>query len=268
MPVEEAVIVGAGPAGLAAANQLELYGIYAVVLEANEPGGLLLNAGSVWNYPGVPQGTTGFELVKRFPVPKRLRKMSVSSVERSPQSMYRISWADGFFKTQTVIVASGTVPVQIPLAGVDPAKVFHEVRKIPTGIYNSVAIIGGGDAALDYALALSTGMEVNIYARSGFCGAVPHLLKEVSAAGSIKLFANQSVFAGFKEDIVLIACGRRPNLGFISEDLLCSPPEDNSFLLCGDCINGIYRQASIAAGDGVRAAMKTAECLKKRKKTR
>jgi len=62
-----------------------------------------------------------------------------------------------------------------------------------------------------------------------------------------------------------VACGRRPNVGFVSEDLLCSPPEDHSFHLCGDCANGIFRQVSIAVGDGVRAAMKTAEYLRKRK---
>ena len=82
MHTERTVVVGAGPAGLAAACQLSLYGLSPLVLEAHEPGGLLLNAGSVRNYPGVTSGVTGVELVKQFPMPERLIRASVAQVER------------------------------------------------------------------------------------------------------------------------------------------------------------------------------------------
>lgn len=268
MHTEQAVIVGAGPAGLAAACQLSLYGVSSLVIEADEPGGLLLNAGSVMNYPGVPSGITGADLVKRFPIPERLVRASVNSIEKGPGDVYRISWTGGHAESLSVITASGTVPVRIPLPGVDPGRIFYEIRHVPDGMFSSAAVIGGGDAALDYAVTLSGAMKVNVYSRSGFRGAVPHLLEKASLNQSISMFPNHGEFAGFREDIVLVACGRMQNVGFIAEDILCSPPEDNSFHLCGDCINGIFRQASIAAGDGVRAAMKTAEYLRKRKLSR
>ncbi len=264
MHTERTVVVGAGPAGLAAACQLSLYGLSPLVLEAHEPGGLLLNAGSVRNYPGVPSGVTGVELAKKFPMPERLIRESVTSIERNTGGIYRTSWTGGHAESHSVIVASGTVPVRIPLPGVDPDRIFYQVRNVPEGRFSSAAVIGGGDAALDYAITLSGRMKVNVYARSGFRGAVPHLLTQASENFSISLFPNHKEFSSFNEDVVVVACGRRPNVGFVSEDLLCSPPEDHSFHLCGDCANGIFRQVSIAVGDGVRAAMKTAEYLRKR----
>jgi len=267
MGVEEAVIVGAGPAGLAAANQLSLYGVSSLVLHRDEPGGLLLNAGSVVNYPGVPRGVTGLELAERFPKPHRLCRVSVTSIVRNQHGTYQIRWDGGHSESRSLIVASGTVPVRIPLPGVDPGRIFYEVRNIPEGRFHSAAIIGGGDAALDYAVTLSGSMSVNVYSRSGFSRSVPYLLKKVMDLDSVKLFPDHREFNGFSEDIILVACGRQRNVGFIAEDLLCSPPEDGSFHLCGDCRNGTFRQASIAVGDGVMAAMKTADYLGKGKRS-
>ena len=60
-------------------------------------------------------------------------------------------------------------------------------------------------------------------------------------------------------DYVVIAAGRFPNLDFIGPDLrvrLDSLQERGLLYLAGDVCNGIYRQAAISAGDGLRAAMK------------
>ena len=66
MKVFPVVIIGAGPAGLTAAMQLERQGISPVVLERNQVGGLLLNANLVENYPGFVEGVSGPDLVKLF----------------------------------------------------------------------------------------------------------------------------------------------------------------------------------------------------------
>ena len=59
MNKEEVIIVGAGPAGLATALQLERYGIKPLVVEKEHLGGLLHNANLVENYPGFPGGIPG-----------------------------------------------------------------------------------------------------------------------------------------------------------------------------------------------------------------
>ena len=69
MSVYRVAIIGAGPAGLAAAIQLKRYGIDALLLQGVEAvGGLLRNANLVENYPGFPQqGIPGIDLVRYSP---------------------------------------------------------------------------------------------------------------------------------------------------------------------------------------------------------
>ncbi|HPJ29142.1 MAG TPA: NAD(P)/FAD-dependent oxidoreductase [Candidatus Sabulitectum sp.] len=255
MAAETVTIIGAGPSGMAAANQLSLYGIEPVVFEPGEPGGLLLEAGSVVNYPGVPEGISGEDLVKLFPCPQRLVRERVTSLSREPGGKYIIEHTGGTVSAQAVLVASGTLPVKPDIPGVPPERVHHGVRSTRKAEFASAAVIGGGDAALDYALTLSKRAEVRVYARSGFKGASPHLLKQAGASGRIALFPEHGDFSSFSEDIVVVACGREPNLAFLSRELVCSPPGNGSYHLCGDCTSGIYRQASIAVAAGVRAAM-------------
>jgi thioredoxin reductase len=64
--IYKVIIIGAGPAGMACALQLKRYDIDALLLEANNPGGLLNNANKVENYLGFPGGITGTELIKHF----------------------------------------------------------------------------------------------------------------------------------------------------------------------------------------------------------
>ncbi|MGE5123202.1 MAG: FAD-dependent monooxygenase, partial [Acidobacteriaceae bacterium] len=64
--VEQVIIIGAGPAGLAAAIQLKRYGVQTRLFERKKAGGLLHNANLVENYPGFPQGIAGPALVDLF----------------------------------------------------------------------------------------------------------------------------------------------------------------------------------------------------------
>ena len=125
-----------------------------------------------------------------------------------------------------------------------------------------ITVIGGGDAALDYAVTLSAMNTVTVHARGDFSKAVPHLLAKAAAVKSITLCPNSIPGDSLQHSTVVVAAGRTANTGFVQPELLASPPEDGSFHLCGDCDNGIYRQTAIAVGNGVEAAMKTVEYLR------
>ena len=262
MRIERVVIIGAGPAGLAAAGQLNLYEIQPLVYECDEPGGLLLNACSVVNYPGVPEGISGSELIRLFGLPARLLFSEVTGICRK-EKLYLIHSGNGALCSRSVIIASGTVPLKIAIPGVAVDRIHYGVKKLAGSSGGSAAVIGGGDAALDYAMSLSSGYTVSVYARGDFSKVVPHLLEKVRKISGITLYPGSLPKYSFTEDIVVAAVGRTARVDFISEKLLSSPPADGSFHMCGDCRNGIYRQTAIAVGNGVEAAMRTAGYLKK-----
>ena len=62
----DVAIVGAGPAGLMAAMQAKRQGLSVALFEKNRPGGQALAANLIENFPGMPNGIRGPELVQRF----------------------------------------------------------------------------------------------------------------------------------------------------------------------------------------------------------
>src|SRR5207247_5752376 len=63
--VRDLVIVGAGPAGLAAAVYAASEGLDVLVLESNSPGGQAGSSSKIENYLGFPTGISGQELAAR-----------------------------------------------------------------------------------------------------------------------------------------------------------------------------------------------------------
>jgi thioredoxin reductase len=66
-------------------------------------------------------------------------------------------------------------------------------------------------------------------------------------------------------DYLLIAIGRKPNLGFLSDEIrnnLTDLESRGLIHLIGDVKNGNYRQTGIAVGDGIRAALAAKELSK------
>ena len=81
MDHKDIVIIGAGPAGSAAAIQLRRYNLSPLVFEANQIGGLLRNADRIENYPGFSEGIAGQDLVKLLK--DHLRNAGAAGLERS-----------------------------------------------------------------------------------------------------------------------------------------------------------------------------------------
>jgi thioredoxin reductase len=142
-----------------------------------------------------------------------------------------------------------------------------------------VAIIGSGDAAFDYALNLSKKNEIIILNRSEKYKCLPLLWERAQKIQAITYQGNTVVYrlekspmggilmdckspAGelqFHADYLVGAMGREAQLGCLSEAFLQQArilEERGVLYMIGDVRNGIYRQTSIAVGEGVLAAMK------------
>ncbi len=111
------VIIGAGPAGLAAAMQLKRQGIDPLVLERKLVGGLLLNANLVENYPGFVEGISGPELVSLFKDQAERLGVVIENEEVITASFeanhFRIVTNKRILKSQLLIAGSGTKPKKI-----------------------------------------------------------------------------------------------------------------------------------------------------------
>lgn len=283
MRIHDVTVIGAGPAGLACAIQLKRSGLSPVVIEKDRIGGLLLNANLVENYPGFPRGISGPELVRRFE--SQLRNTRVVArfeevIELDHRSVFRVRTERDEFESRFVVVACGTQPRQVSGLEIPDEvsnRIFYEVRDLPDARDKRMVIVGGGDAAFDYALNLVRKNHVTILNRSDRPRCLRLLWERVRQSSGIEYIDDAMIFsvqpspdgvrlavrssAGDWElaaDYVIFAIGRIRNLGFLTErlrDRLSELEKDGLIHLVGDAKNGVYRQVSIAVGDGVRAAM-------------
>ena len=299
MSVYPVVVIGAGPAGLATALQLKRYGIETLLLEGGQPGGLLLNANCVENYPGFPGGIRGPELVKLFveqaiQTGVRLAHEQVLSLDYESLSwpsgqteMFKLCTAEQDHQAQRVVIASGTKP--IPLSDVTISdgleeRLFYEVYPLLGAAGWHIAILGAGDAAFDYALNLAARNTVTILNRGDQVKCLPLLWERAVAVESVQYRSNTRLVRVFPAanqrlrlecngpggeelliaDALLVATGREARLDFVPPALLQQLPDlerEGILYRVGDVKNGLYRQTAIAVGDGILVAMKISQSL-------
>jgi len=281
---EQTVVIGAGPAGVAAATQLERAGMHPLLVEKGPVGGLVLNAWKVENYPGFPSGIRGVDLarlleeqIERFLI--RVERSTVVSVSRT-RGGYAIESDRGRIPAKGVVVATGTVPRPLPAnlaADCPPGRLFYEVKDLPADRRRRVAIVGGGDAAFDYALGLADGgTSVDVFFRSPRPRALRLLVAQAQRSPRIRIHAGTEVknIAGThggiqlrfsdgsacEADVLLAAIGRDPNVSFLADEIRQSIEENGTgglpgFHLAGDVRRGLHRQVAVAVGDGLVSAM-------------
>ncbi len=296
MVEDEVTIIGAGPAGMSAAIYLQRAGLEPVLLERGEPGGLLCSANWVENYPGFPDGIPGQDLATRFK--DQLRAVGATMTRTEVQSVKRARWGFqiksglGDRTSRAVILATGTRPAEIKMKGAAELagkRVFSELHELPSSLRGKrLIIIGGGDAAFDYALGLrERGAQIVVVSRSEPCcltllrGRTEVLGIEVVIGASPKAVRRTkdglviTCNAGASEveltgNMLLMACGRVPNIEVLSPSLRREVgaswmgfPETRvrGLYLAGDVVRDRQRQTGIAVGDGIRAAMLAEEYL-------
>ena len=283
------LVVGAGPAGLAAATQALRAGLSVRVLDPERPGGLVRQALRVENYPGFPGGISGEDLANRIVAQAASVGVRVvpGAAERVGATGERLSVARSvgrIAQARAVIIATGTRPRRLGVPGEAEAagrRVFYRVRDLLDAMRARTAlVVGGGDCALDQALHLvQNGWEVRLLVRADRLNALPLLVRRASERGlpietrtrvQALVAHDDSIEARIEgpagaarvtADAVLVSVGREPCLPAIEgfDGVVAVDPIGRTDLrgvyLAGDCRRGLMRQVAIAAGDGVAAAM-------------
>jgi len=165
-PFYDLVIIGAGPAGLAAAVYAASNGIRCLVVEKHAPGGQAGNSPKIENYLGFPAGVSGMDLarraiaqVKRFGA-EIVSTQSVDAVK--VQDPYRVTvLSDGSeITSKAILVATGARFRRLELPGIDEligAGVYYGAAFTEAINYKDqpVVVVGGANSAGQGAMYLS-----------------------------------------------------------------------------------------------------------------
>lgn len=167
----DVVIVGAGPVGLFQVFELGLQGLSCVVVDAlPDPGGQCIELypdKPIYDIPAVPM-VTGRDLVARlldqiapFEAPMYFDQ-TVESLAKNDDDTFTLTTSrDIVFTCRAVIIAAGAgsfTPVRLRVDGIDAfedKQVFYRVRNPDRFKDKHLVVLGGGDSAVDWALALA-----------------------------------------------------------------------------------------------------------------
>jgi thioredoxin reductase (NADPH) len=176
--VRDVVIVGAGPAGLAAAVYASSEGLDVLVVESNSPGGQAGSSSRIENYLGFPSGITGQELTARAYTQTQKFGAEVMIAERATRldctrNAYTIEVDNGpRVPARTVIIATGAEYRKLPLDNIaqfEGAGVYYGATFVESQLCEGeeVVVVGGGNSAGQAAVFLAqTAKMVHMLIRS------------------------------------------------------------------------------------------------------
>ncbi|MCV2525687.1 MAG: FAD-dependent oxidoreductase [Candidatus Lightella neohaematopini] len=296
------IILGSGPAGYTAAMYTARANLNPLLITGNNIGGQLVNTISIENWPG-EYNISGYDLMNKLS--KQIKQYKISIINDSitntnfntnPFILYSNNY---IYKCNVIIIATGTYPRRLNLI----SEKNYENKGISTcalcdgNFYKNkiVAIVGGGNTALEEALYLSNIVrKIYIIHRKDKFSAEPiiidkiiHLIKnnkitfyknsiikEVLGNNhtitniKIKNILDQSII-DISIDGLFLAIGHIANTNIFNNQLLlknnyiCTNINKNyktstsipGIFAAGDIVYGNYRQAIIAAGSGCIAAL-------------
>jgi thioredoxin reductase (NADPH) len=292
----DVVIIGGGPAGLSAGIYTARARLNSLLIEKGAVGGLIVNAELVENYPGFSEGISGYELTESMN--KQAIKFGLETLLAEATGIELkggqrvIKTTEGNFIAKAVIIASGSDRIQL---GVPGEKEFtgkgvsycaacdaYFFRERP------VAVVGGGNAAINEALQLTKfASKVIVIHRRHQLRASRILQEKALAEPKIEFLWNTTVEEIKGEDVVkrlnlhnvttgekstldiqgiFVAIGSKPNTDYLKGVL---PLDAAGYIItnekmetgipgifaAGDIRSSSIRQVIAATGDGATAAI-------------
>ncbi len=296
----EVVIIGGGPAGFTAGLYAARAGLRVLLVEGSSTVSQITVTDIIENYPGIPEGIGGFDLVERFKKQAVQFGLEVTTADVTAVANKQLGNDDGWSVTTDVgvydalalILATGAKWLRLGIPGEDAymGKGVSNCATCDGPFYRGkdVAVVGGGDTAIQEALFLANiARKVTVIHRRDRLRACGILQKRAFSNARIE-FAWDSVVqeirgAEFVEGVrikdvkspdrvtdlpvdgVFIFAGLVPNTGLfrgiVDLDEGCYIVVDcnmqtstKGIFAAGDCIKKNLRQVVTACGDGATAA--------------
>ncbi len=292
------IILGSGPAGYTAAIYAARANLNPVVIQGIQPGGQLTTTTDVDNYPGYKDGVQGPEMMadfqaqaERFGTEIIWDHINETDLSSRP---FTLKGDEGSYSCDALIIATGASARYLGL----PSEEAFSGRGVSAcatcdGFFyrdKEVAVIGGGDTAVEEALYLSNiCSKVTVVHRRDELRAEKIMQDHLFACENVEMAWNsvldevlgddsgvtgmriKSTLDGSTTDIdlhgVFIAIGHKPNTDFVKGQL---EMDDTGYLItrgkttatsvdgvfaAGDVADSVYRQAITSAGEGCKAAL-------------
>lgn len=203
----DVLIIGGGPAGLAASVYGSCEGLKTLLIEKSNPGGQASSSARIENYLGFPQGLSGSELSRRA-ITQTLR---FGTEILTPQEVKNISVKDGYKITEmmdgtkvhskTIVIATGVSYRKLDIPGMEEfagAGVYYGAASVEAHACRNetVYIAGGGNSACQAALYISKfAKEVNIVIRRDALSqtAANYLMENISRTPNINVICGTDI---------------------------------------------------------------------------
>lgn len=271
----DVIIIGGGPAGLSAGIYAARARLRTLLIEKGMFGGLIANADLVENYPGFPDGISGFDIGERMYQQASRFGLETLSAEVTSVDLLNdpknIKTTGDDLSARAVIIASGAERRRLGVPGED-IFVNRGVSYCATcdgALFKDrvVAVVGGGDAAVEEAIFLtrfaskvliihrrdklraSKTAQERALSHKGIEPIWDTVVDEIKGDGKVSELALRNVKTGkasqLAVDGVFIYVGQIPNTGYLKGQV---PLDKEGYVITDDRmeaqIKGVY-----AAGD-------------------
>jgi thioredoxin reductase (NADPH) len=298
--VYDVIIIGAGPAGLTAAIYSSRARLTTLLIEKNSCGGQMIITDLIENYPGFNGGVNGFDLsVKLESQAKDFGTQivydEVTNIEDG--KIKKVVTINNYYHAKTVIIAAGTHVKKMNIPGestfIGKGVSFCATCDGPFYKDKDVAVIGGGDSAIQEAIFLSKfAKNITIIHRRSTLRATKILQERLSSYNNTSVVYNSipkeiigtssiekikivdietNETQEIKIDGIFVFIGLLPTTGFLTNIAL----DDKGYIItdenmytsvtgifaCGDIRKKYLRQVITAASDGAQAAVSAGHYL-------
>lgn len=207
LPMYDVIIIGGGPAGLAASVYGSCEGLKTLLIERSNPGGQAGTSSRIENYLGFPSGLSGADLTRRA-IAQTLR---FGTEILTPKEVKNIRLQDGYkivemtdgseVHGKTIVIATGVEYMKLGVPGLDNftgAGVYYGSASVEAHACKDeiVYIVGGGNSACQAAMYMAKfAKEVNVLIRRDTLKstAANYLAESINKTPNIKVLANTEI---------------------------------------------------------------------------